>query len=63
MLGVVIVYLFDYFSPSSITHKLGFGAWRGRHLVVDERCTVQLKSKQVVFVTPGAWFDRSARGR
>lgn len=36
MLGVVIVYLFDCFSPSSITHKRGFGALHGRHLVVNE---------------------------
>lgn len=40
------MYLFDYFSPSSITHKRGFGALRGRHLVVDERCTAKIQTSR-----------------
>lgn len=36
MVKVVTVYLFGCFSLPSITHKRGFGALRGRHLVVGE---------------------------
>lgn len=55
MLGVVIVYLFDGFSPSSRTHKRGFGALRGRHLVVDERRTAKIQTSRTRQAGGVAW--------